>query len=162
MDSQVLVTALLSLTVAVVGAVFVGRFFTPRLESRKVAAVAESEEAAVFAQHLHLLAVDFRLADTYEAMARRDISPEENADKNTGVRLGQLVFLRASPGITGARCTPSPFPVLTFRTPMKRSVSPCAHTFGPMNRSPGGAAWIVAGGVHLRGVSGYRPSKTAL
>lgn len=49
MDVQVLVMALLSLTVAVVGAVFIGRFFTPRLESRKVAAVAESEEAAVFA-----------------------------------------------------------------------------------------------------------------
>ncbi|WP_223914431.1 hypothetical protein [Arthrobacter sp. NicSoilC12] len=88
MDFQVLVTALLSLTGAVVGAVFIGRFFTPRLESRKVAAVAESEEAAVFAQHLHLLAVDFRLADTYEAMARREINPEENTDKVLGMLEG--------------------------------------------------------------------------
>lgn len=85
MDFQVLVTALLSLTVAVAGAVLVGRFFAPRLESRKVAAVAESEEAAVFAQHLHLLAVDFRLADTYEAKARRERNAEYNTAKVSGM-----------------------------------------------------------------------------
>lgn len=71
MDFQIFVVAGLSLVGAVVGALIIGRFLAPSLESRKVAAVAASEESETFAQHLHLMAVDFRLAAKYEARALR-------------------------------------------------------------------------------------------
>jgi len=69
MDLQIFVLPGLSLMGAVLAAVIIGRYFAPSLESRKVAAVAASEETETFAQHLHLMAVDFRLAAKYEALA---------------------------------------------------------------------------------------------
>lgn len=63
----------LSLVGAVLAAVIIGRFLAPSLESRKVAAVASSEESEAFAQHLHLMAVDFRLAAKYEALALQGV-----------------------------------------------------------------------------------------
>lgn len=88
MDFQVWLAPLLSLVVAVVAALLIGRFFTPSLESRKVAAVAASEESETFAQHLHLMAVDFRLAQKYEERALQNVDGEENVAKIFGMLEG--------------------------------------------------------------------------
>lgn len=85
MDLQAWVTAGLSLLGAILTAVIIGRLFAPKLEARKVATVAASEEMATFAQHLHLLAVDLRMAKTYEALALHDTDVEANIGKVFGM-----------------------------------------------------------------------------
>ncbi|MEV7661344.1 hypothetical protein [Paenarthrobacter sp. NPDC089316] len=73
MDLQILVGPGLSLAVAVAAAWLIGKFLAPSLESRKMAAVASSEESETFAQHLHLMAGDLRLAAKYEALALQGV-----------------------------------------------------------------------------------------